>query len=433
MNEEVIQRPIPRVVGTIATVLWAGCFGISAYLYYKVATGGAILGCSEGNKGCGSVLASKWSNVLGVSVTLPAMAVYALAIMCVWVSATKPDSAVGRGAGRLLMLLIGAMVASAVWFTYAQIGLVKEICGYCTTAHVLGIVGAGITYFGGVAWRVDGVRTGMFPGSFKPATWVVVGMVWALLLPGLAREKAVGVTSLGKGFAGSAGTGFDVDTGTGDSRTISILQGRLFLKPSQFPVLGRRDAKVIVVEMFDYTCPHCRNMARVLEKARDRYAGELAVLPLYTSLGHQCNPNASYNVMHGDSCELGKMGIAIARIDKAKWLEYDAFVMKGETAPPVAEVKAFAESLVGKAKLEEEVAKPSVDAMVQSNLAIYRQIRTLVGQASLPILIYKGEMIIGYPGKEEDLYKLLESSYGLKPVAAATRPATRPAGTQPGG
>jgi uncharacterized membrane protein len=427
-EEEMKQRGISWRVCVIATVLWDVCILISVYLLYGAMTGAGMLGCSEDGKGCGSVLATKWSNVLGVPVTVPAIVVYVLAIGCLWVCHLRPNGALGRGAGRLLMLLIGAMAAAGAWFTYAQIGLIGQVCWYCTTTHALGIIGGGVVFFGSRDWRKDGVLTGVFPGTFKPWAWVAVGMVWAMLLPGMARDKAPQVTSL-KAASFGKGTGYDVDSGKGADRVISILEGRLFMKPEQFPILGSPDAKVVLVEMFDYTCPHCRNMSGVMERARARYGGELAVIPLYTALAQPCNKMASYNVLHMDSCALGKMGIAVSRIDREKWKAYDAFVMKGEYPPPLGEVRAFAEGLVGKERLAEEMAKAPVESMVQTNLEIYRQIKGIVGAASLPILIHRGEMIIGYPSKEEDLFKLMEKSFGLVPVGGAQ---TRPAETQAG-
>jgi hypothetical protein len=142
-------------------------------------------------------------------------------------------------------------------------------------------------------------------------------------------------------------------------------------------------------------------------------------VPLLTSLGKPCNPAALDNPIFKDSCELGRLSMAVGRIDRAAWVKLDRFLMEGKTPPSVQDARAFALTLVDEGRLDAELKSPAIDAGIQSNLQIYRMIRDrLRQQVSLPILIYQGQVIIGYPGSEEEFFKLLEASYGLKPVAA---------------
>ncbi len=44
------------------------------------------------------------------------------------------------------------------------------------------------------------------------------------------------------------------------SREVSFLNGKMRLDMYQEAVIGSPTAKYVVVEIMDYTCPHCRKM-----------------------------------------------------------------------------------------------------------------------------------------------------------------------------
>ncbi len=49
------------------------------------------------------------------------------------------------------------------------------------------------------------------------------------------------------------------------------------------------DAPYIFVELFDYTCPHCRATQRAIKGAREALKDDLAVIVLPVPLSRQCN------------------------------------------------------------------------------------------------------------------------------------------------
>src|SRR5690606_3513530 len=50
------------------------------------------------------------------------------------------------------------------------------------------------------------------------------------------------------------------DTGPGMDRQLTLLRGAVRVEPHQFPVMGSPDAPVVIAEIYDYTCPHCRRL-----------------------------------------------------------------------------------------------------------------------------------------------------------------------------
>ena len=59
--------------------------------------------------------------------------------------------------------------------------------------------------------------------------------------------------------------------------TVSILQGKLKLDLSKYPLLGKPDADDILVKMFDYACPQCRNLERQVEQVKAESQSSISV------------------------------------------------------------------------------------------------------------------------------------------------------------
>ena len=67
-------------------------------------------------------------------------------------------------------------------------------------------------------------------------------------------------------------------TSEGDApRVLAIPGAKTRLKIKQWPMIGSAEAEVVLVELFDYTCAHCRDMSRQLEEARHRYGNQALV------------------------------------------------------------------------------------------------------------------------------------------------------------
>ena len=82
-----------------------------------------------------------------------------------------------------------------------------------------------------------------------------------------------------------------------ERRFVSINGGTVQLDVAQWPIAGSQNAKYIYVEMFDYSCQHCRNTHVAIKEASEKLNGDVAVVarpvPLNAQLqqpnsGHRC-------------------------------------------------------------------------------------------------------------------------------------------------
>lgn len=115
----------------------------SGYLAWSSLTSSPVAGCGGGSVfDCSHVLHTRWSTVLSVPVSIPAIAIH-LTILCLLL--TSPASA---QLWRARMAAIGftslAAGAAAVWFICLQFFVIRHLCPYCLVAHTAGLILAAI-------------------------------------------------------------------------------------------------------------------------------------------------------------------------------------------------------------------------------------------------------------------------------------------------
>ncbi|MDA0284050.1 MAG: thioredoxin domain-containing protein [Planctomycetota bacterium] len=107
-----------------------------------------------------------------------------------------------------------------------------------------------------------------------------------------------------------------------ERRVIRII-GDTKLDVRHWPLLGKPDAKYVFVEMFDYTCPHCRDMHHEIDAAFKKFGDDLAVLALPIPLNATCNDQVgTTESQHRESCELANLAVAVWRLKPDKYHEY---------------------------------------------------------------------------------------------------------------
>ncbi len=111
---------------------------VSGYLGTVSLMSGKVAGCGNGNVfDCSHVMTTRWSQLAGIPVGVPAAALYAmlLALLCV------PPSFRRFAALRWSAISFAALSAglAALWFIGLQVFWVKHLCAYCLAAHTCGI------------------------------------------------------------------------------------------------------------------------------------------------------------------------------------------------------------------------------------------------------------------------------------------------------
>lgn len=381
--------------------------GIAIYLtWVSLAASGEPLGCGAGS-GCASVLASSWSKVAGIPVSLLALVVYLAVIVASFgVNAASWPIAV---ASRQIMVLLGAIcLAAAVWFVGLQAFVLAAWCPWCLADHALGTALAAI-----IAVVAVRTRRSMSPRVSRPAVGrpIAVGLAMfaaLALVQSIAPSRGPGLAQLAEGKNG--------DTGPGPQRVISVLGGKLELAVHDQPCLGSPDAPHLIVAFFDYCCPHCRATHGYLEAIRAKDPAQLAILVLPVPLDAKCNSTiAETEPRFQDACALARLALAVHQADRSQFATFDQWLFAHETPRELAAAEAEAARLVGADRLQTALADPSLNARIARHVEAYKA----SGADRIPLLMSpEFATLVGKPEDETELAAVLAKHW----QAAATSP-----------
>ncbi len=370
------------------------------------AGGGGVPGCAPGS-GCDTVLSSGWSRVAGVPIAAPALVVYAVMLGASLHIGPGATEARRRGAWLVLIVASYAAALAAVWFTAIQLVNLGVLCKWCTAVHAHGVVLAAVV-FGGSPYRGR-------PAAVAACAAVrgVAGLVGVLVA---APPPPVRV---GGGGGGAGGVPGGILGGVTLPAELASLPGRGFaggsvrLDPAQFPLLGSPEAEVVIVELFDYTCPGCRRLHAYLEAARGRYGERLAIVALPVPLDADCNPMVTHpDPAHETACELATVALATWRVLPGAFAELHGWLLEGDAPPTPEAARARAASLVGAGALGEAMRDPAIADLLGRTIRLY-QVTDFRGGA-LPRLLTEDAILSGRPPTVEAFFQILEEETGLE-------------------
>ncbi len=199
-----------------------------------------------------------------------------------------------------------------------------------------------------------------------------------------------------------------VETITPEPRIISAAGGRFRLNAAQWPILGKPTAKFVVVEMFDYTCPHCRNSHRTLKEAFRKYGDDLAIIALAVPLNPACNSSAtSRSAQNADACELARISIAVWRVAPDRFREFHDWLFDGGRNRTASEARKHAEQLVGKDLLQKELSQKTASEYISRHVELYRK----VGAGSVPKLLFPKSSMTGEVNSLSAISRAIEREF----------------------
>jgi uncharacterized membrane protein/protein-disulfide isomerase len=436
--------PRPKLWSWIALMLALVAAAICLYLaFVSIALGGRVAGCGDGAGGdCSAVLASRWARWFDLPVAVPAAVVYGLIFAAV-TAAIRGDGRWRRRAWYVLVPLATLILAAASWFSALQLLALGRVCWYCLTVHGCAIVLAMLLFWKiPHDWRSPAQRAAQ-PLGLPPMTTVglmLVGLVGlGVLVVGQlvsktpAREIEItavdptshsdnadpaGVASGGKSGATKSET-FPIELSDsfpavpGRSRNVVLLGGKVLLNVRRTPVLGRFDSDVIVVELFDYTCPHCRKLHHYLNEARDRYGIQLGVAVLVTPMDPACNRYVHDPPLGAarSACELARLSLAVWHTKPEAFAEFHEWMMGSSEIPTIEAARDRANEILGADGLELALADEAVERELQADNRLYE----LAGAGTIPKLLSEGSIISGEPASAQQLFEVLEKQLGLVP------------------
>ena len=184
-------------------------------------------------------------------------------------------------------------------------------------------------------------------------------------------------------------------------KLITVAGNRVTLDVKQWPLLGNSEAQYVFVEMFDYTCPHCRNTHHAIKGAFENYGDRLAILALPVPLERACNDAASGGG-HPGACELAKISIAVWRVSPDKFHEFHDWMFETTRSPGTA--RAQAEKIVGAEKFRKEYSSKIPSEYVKRHVDLYKK----VGQGSVPKLLFPKSTINGEINSKSTMVSTIE-------------------------
>ncbi len=188
---------------------------------------------------------------------------------------------------------------------------------------------------------------------------------------------------------------------TVERRLLTFAGNRFTLDVKQWPLLGKTDAKYVFCEMFDYTCPHCRNTHQAVLGAQKQYGNDLAIFALPVPLEGACNP-AAQGAGHPGACEMAKIAIAVWRLNPEKFQTFHNWMFEGHRTTATA--RQFAETLVGKESLSAELTSAIPGQYISRHVSLYQK----VGSGQVPKLIFPTTTLQGEVNSTNSLCNAIE-------------------------
>ena len=393
---------------TVALLLCAACLALAGWMLFHSLTGARMVGCGAGS-GCDSVMGSPWAYVLGsIPVSLPAAVSYLLIALCILFlgGETEEDRSLDRFLRPLLLVLAGALVGAALWFSYLQLFVLHAFCKYCTLLHLLGCVLAGWLLFSGRSLSLSkgrperGVALRQAQGPPRtvpervegPAVWFLAGLAGAAVFA-FVQARTLPAAAY--------------DAGRTEAALPTFADGEV-------PVLGPSDAPEELTLLFDFQCSHCRRLHQVLPELLAKAGGQYRIRLCPVPLSPACNPYipASGVDRFAGSCALTRYALAVwyARPEayEAYWDELLGGGPSTGSGGAVGEAEAAARAILG-AEFAAATKDPRIDAYL-------RKVEELFGRTSsaeksgVPRLIRGQKWLVPETDQADELLELIRLS-----------------------
>ena len=260
--------------------------------------GGAV-GCGGGS-GCDRVLQSRWADWLGLPVALLAAAAYVTLLVATLLARNQGSADKERGAWVLIIVLSVSVAGAALWFVGLQAFVIHAFCRICMVTHACGFAAALLCLTSiplaqdpsTPLWSSAPEKQGV-PGH-AILSLVLIGIIGVGVLAGgqalfQSERNRVTVLPATTNQVQRAAANPSVKTGAQTTSSqpgpltnspnaqiiapgiLSLYGGQFVLRLEELPMMGSMGASNVLVYLFDYTCPHCRELHGILAEAQGRF------------------------------------------------------------------------------------------------------------------------------------------------------------------
>ncbi len=420
----------------------AASFFSSCYLAWASLTSSAVAGCGGASVfNCDHVLHSRWSQVMSIPVSIPAIALHLVVLSMLLLNPVSLRLQAARWSIVGLASLCAG--AAAVWFVGLQVFSIGHLCQYCLIAHASGLILAAVSvwnlpipthsyrWIAGVAVTAVLGLIALQTFSVAPATHEIIEYSKTGDESGATAKEDSSLFEAPKGEIGPQTSHMQIrfrnravqasnlfaaflnpmmivnyqvaaDNNKVQARTARILNS-VNLETNAWPLLGKFDAELVFVELFDYTCEHCQRTHKAIEGARQKFGDRLAIIALPVPMDGKCNPTVkSTDASHVEACEIAKLAVAVWSVDKGKFAEFHNYLFTAK--PNYATAATKANELVDTEKLKAMLVSPLPNDYVAKHVALYQR----AGAGTIPKLMFPKTSSVGAIESADVIVQLIE-------------------------
>jgi uncharacterized membrane protein len=394
----------------------------AGYLAWGAISNGPLAGCGAGS-GCDKVLQSGWAYWLSLPVSIPAELVYLALLGATVLLRKRPSPDDERGLWAAVIALSVVVAGAALWFVGLQIFVIKAFCKFCMAVHTCGFVAA-LVCLRNVPVATDPDTPMWAAGSGKRGvprqgiiSLVLMGLAGVAALSGgqvlfpkqLNLVKVMPSSGTRTAMAGrptgsalsAAGSATTEQPGSPNVRLIapgllSLYNDRFRINLNGVPMMGSPGASNVLVYLFDYTCPHCRDLHGILEVAQRQAGNRLGIACLPMPMSTNCNPLIPAN-FHSSSnaCDYARLGLAVWLAKPEAQRQFDDWFFTPEKPVSVEQAKEYAAQLVGADKLAAALLDPGLDQQILMDCSLHFANWQATGRPAMPQLIIGEAVSLG--------------------------------------
>jgi hypothetical protein len=220
-------------------------------------------------------------------------------------------------------------------------------------------------------------------------------------------------------------------------RPVRFAGGRLTLRVGDWPLLGPPDAPHVLAYLFDYTCPSCRDVRRLLGEAVARGGGAVAVLLVPVPQDPACNPDvgparapaAAAGARH--ACAYARLALAAWAAAPAAHEAFERWLFDAPELPAPGEAARRAAELTAGYPATDGTSAED-DPRIARAVAAHRA----AGTGKIPTLLLPRATVTGAVPSLDELENVLRRELGVAAFrgrgAVPARPARAAHGALPG-
>lgn len=385
--------PTAPILRIAASTTAAAICGVISWLKFSGRIS-SLAGCgSEG--GCSQALGGQWSQIAGIPITLPALALHLGIITLSLPSITQHFQPATRQ--RFLSFAACTLIGAALWFVGLMIwgGRGTAWCPWCLATHAAGLITAT-----SILRSKDSRPASLFPAA-ATATLATATLALGQIFGPAPQSHEITSTTTPQRAAAASPTPNSPPTAnlrqfTGSPRPprpVSFFNGQFAFDAANLPILGSPDAPHILVEYFDYTCGSCRDLYKDLGSLKTAHPDKFGVVLIPCPLNRSCNPNLKPNIKdHEAACDLARLALAVWKHSPTSFPRFHEALLKLPLPANPAPAFELAATAVPPDTLRTTIQSPEVAAFLAASTSDYASLAAQ--NLRMPKLLLRDSLIM---------------------------------------